>query len=85
MEKLIGVITHYYPKIKVGVIELSDNLNVGDKIRVKGEKTDFEQIVDSIQVEHQNIENARKGEVIGIELKEAAKESDKVYKLVTSS
>lgn len=85
MEKLIGVITHYYPKIKVGVIELSDNLNINDKIRVKGEKTDFEQIVGSIQVEHQNIENARKGEVIGLEMAEPASENDKVYKLATSS
>jgi len=49
-EKLIGKVTHYYGKIGVGIVELSGNLKVGDKIHLKGHSTDFEQEVDSIQV-----------------------------------
>lgn len=79
-EKLVGVITHYYPKIKVGVIELADNLSVGDKIRIKGNSTDFEQIVSSIQVEHRDIQQAKKSEVVGIGLDQPASENYKVYK-----
>ncbi|HOK17279.1 MAG TPA: translation elongation factor-like protein [Candidatus Paceibacterota bacterium] len=78
-EKLIGKITHYYGKIGVGIIELSDNLKVGDKIHIKGHSTDFEQVVDSIQVEHENVNSAKKGEVIGLKVKDKVKEGDEVY------
>jgi len=78
-EKLIGKITHYYGKIGVGIIELSDNLKVGDKIHIKGHSTDFEEVVDSIQVEHENVNSAKKGEVIGLKVKDKVKEGDEVY------
>ncbi len=78
-EKLIGKITHYYGKIGVGIIELSDNLKVGDKIHIKGHSTDFEEVVDSIQVEHENVNSAKKGEVIGLKVRDKVKEGDEVY------
>ncbi len=78
-EKLIGKVTHYYGKIGVGIVELSGNLKVGDKIHLKGHSTDFEQEVDSIQVEHENVDSAKKGEVIGLKVKDKIKEGDEVY------
>lgn len=81
-EKLIGKITHYYGKIGVGIIELSAPLKVGDEIHIKGHTTDFNQKIESMQIEHQNIERAKKGDVIGVKLTEMVHEGDEVYLVV---
>lgn len=78
-EKLIGKITHYFSNIGVGIIELSDELKVGDTIHVKGATSEFEQNVDSMQVEHQDIEKAKKGDAVGIKVKDKVREGDEVY------
>lgn len=77
-EKLIGKITHYYSAIGVGIVELSGSLKAGDMIHIKGKATDFEQTVDSMEVEHKPVEKAGKGDVIGIKVKEKVKEGDEV-------
>jgi len=80
-EKPIGKITHYFDKIKVAAIELSDSLLVGDEIHVKGNNTDFKQNVDSMQIEHESVEKAEAGKTVGMKLNEPAKENDLVYKV----
>jgi len=80
-EKPIGKVTHYFDKIQVAAIELSDALFVGDKIHVKGNDTDFEQTVDSMQIEHESVEKAEAGKTVGMKLSEPAKENDLVYKV----
>lgn len=80
-EKLIGKITHYYGKIEVGIVELSDTLKVGDTIHIKGASTDFTQTVDSMQIEHENVDVAKKKDVIGLQVKEKVREGDEVYKV----
>lgn len=80
-EKKIGKVTHYFSKIGVGVMELSGELKVGDKIHIKGATTDFEQKVDSMQIEHENVEKAKKGQSIGLKVSEPVREHDKVYKV----
>ncbi len=80
--KQIGKITHFFPKISVGVIEItSGTLKVGDRIRIKGKITDFEQEITSMQIEHQNVEEAEEGQSIGLKTNEPVKEHDVVYKL----
>ena len=79
MEKEIGKITHVFDKIDVGILELNSSLKVGDTIHILGNTTDFEQLVDSIQVEHKNIDNAKKGDIVGIKLNSKAKVGDKIY------
>ena len=81
-EKQIGKITHYFGKIGVGVLELSKGLKVGETIKVVGGDRDFTQEVSSMQIEHENIEAAKKGEAIGLKLDELAKPGDIVYKVV---
>jgi putative protease len=78
-EKLIGKITHYYSKINVAIVELSAPLKIGDKIHIKGHETDFSQSVSSMQIEHQNVEVAKKGEVIGLQVDQKIREGDEVY------
>jgi len=79
-EKLIGKISHYFGNINVGIIELTDTLKKGDKIHIKGHSTDFEQEIDSMQVEHQDIETAKSGDAVGIKVAQKVKEGDEVYK-----
>lgn len=78
-EKPIGKISHYYDKIGVGIIELAGILKVGDTVQIKGKDTDFEQAVDSMQIEHEPVEKAKKGDVIGIKMNQKVKEGDEVY------
>lgn len=78
-EKAIGKITHFYTKIGVGIIELSSPLKVGDKIKIKGHSTDIEQDVDSIQVDHAEVEEAKKGDVIGLKVSDKVREGDEVF------
>jgi hypothetical protein len=76
----IGRITHFFSKISVAVVELTTPLTVGDRILVKGPSTDFEQIVESIQIEHKKIQGAEAGQSIGLKLAQQARERDAVYK-----
>lgn len=80
--KLIGEVSHYFDKIGVAVIDLINSLKKGDTIRIKGgESTDFNQIVESMEVEHQKIEKAKKGDSVGLKIKEKVREGYKVYKI----
>lgn len=76
----IGRITHFFSKINVAVIELKARLNVGDTIAIKGPNTDFEQVVDSMQIEHENVQHAEKGQSIGLKVAQRVRETDAVYK-----
>ena len=82
-EKLVevGRVTHFYPKISVAIVELKASLNIGDKILIKGATTNFEQTVESMQIEHKNIERAEAGQIIGLKVKERVRENDKVYRI----
>lgn len=79
--KLIGKITHYFGNIGVGVIELSDTLKVGDTIRIVGGETDFTQTVESMEIEHEKVKAAKKGDSIGLKVEQKVREGYKVYKL----
>jgi hypothetical protein len=76
----VGRITHFFSKIDVAVVELTASLVVGDNILVKGPSTDFEQTVESMQIEHKNIPKAEAGQSIGLKLTQRARERDAVYK-----
>ncbi|MFQ5808642.1 MAG: hypothetical protein ACE5JM_03395 [Armatimonadota bacterium] len=77
--RLVGTITHYFGGISVGIIELTDTLRVGDTIRIKGATTDFTQSVASMQLEHEQVEEAAAGQTIGIKVDERVREGDEVF------
>ncbi|MEA2037752.1 MAG: EF-Tu/IF-2/RF-3 family GTPase [Nanoarchaeota archaeon] len=78
----LGKVTHYFTKMGVCVIEITNgSLKVGDKIKIKGATSDFEQDIDSMQIEHEKVEEAKAGQSIGLKVKEHVREHDKVYKV----
>ena len=80
--KLVGEVTHYFGKIGVAVLKLSDTLKVGDQIKiVDKEGEEFTQTVDSMQIEHENVPEAKAGDLIGLKVIQKVREGDKVYKL----
>jgi len=77
----VGEVTHYFTKISVAVIEVSSPLKVGDQIAIKGMTTNFEQTIDSMQVEGENIEEANPGDDIGMKVADRVRKVDIVYRL----
>ena len=80
-EEEIGKVADYFAKIEVAAIDLTGTLAVGDTIRIKGYTTDFTQLVESIQIEHQNVQKAGPGDSIGIKVKDRVRDHDAVYKV----
>lgn len=76
----IGNITHFFSKINVAVVELTLPLSLGDHILIKGPSTDFEQTVDSMQIDRKAIPRAEGGQSIGLKVLQIARVKDVVYK-----
>jgi translation elongation factor EF-1alpha len=78
-EREIGKIAHFFSNIGVAVIELTDNLKVGERIHIQGATSDFEQEVTSMQIEHEPVAEAKVGEAIGLKVNEKVRDGDKVF------
>jgi putative protease len=81
-KKLIGKISHYYGKIGVAVVDLTDKLSVGDTISIEGAVTNMRQTVDSMEIEHKKIKMAKAGDSIGLKVNDKVREGDAVYRIV---
>ena len=75
----IGKITHFFSKIGVAVVELTGNLKTGDTIVIAGRGREFEQPVDSMQVEHEAVAVAKPGDAVGLKVAQVVKPGDAVY------
>lgn len=73
---VIGIVTHYFPKVNAAVIKLKKPLAVGDTVVIKGSTTDFKQKIESMQIDHVAISKAKKGDEIGLEVKDRVREHD---------
>jgi translation elongation factor EF-1alpha len=79
--KKIGIVSNFFDQVSVAAIKLDAELNVGDTIRFVGGETDFEQTVNSMQVQKDSIESAKKGDEIGLKVKERVRKGYKVFKI----
>ena len=79
--KEVGKVTHYFGRISVAAVRLTGRLQLGDHIYVLGSTSDFEQEVTSIQLEHEPIEVAEKGQEIGVHMAKRARRGDTVYRV----
>jgi putative protease len=80
-EHEVGKVTHYYSHIGVAVVKLTDSLSKGDKIKIAGHTTNLEQTVDSMQIEHNELEKAKKGQEIGLKVADKVREHDTIFKV----
>lgn len=81
-EKEIGYVSNYFSKISVAAVEITDGtLSVGDTLHFKGHTTDFQTKLESMQIEHQSVSKAQKGDSIGLKVSEKVRKEDKVYKV----
>lgn len=80
--KEVGRVTHYFSKIGVAVVELSDKLSVGDRILIRGMTTNVEQAVDSMQIDRVDIESAEAGKSVGLKVEDRVREGDSVYRIL---
>lgn len=82
-EKKVGEVIRYFSKINVAAIRLTEgSLRVGDKIHIVGHTTDITQMVDSMQIENKNVQEAGPGADIGVKVKDRVREHDSVYRVV---
>ena len=79
-EKEIGEISNFFEHVSAAAIKLKAPLKVGEKVHIKGGDTDFEQVVDSMQIDRKPIKAAKKGDEIGIKVDEKVRKGYKVYK-----
>ncbi len=79
--KPIGKVIHYYDKISVAIVALSDKMKVGDKIKIEGGKNEFDQTVDSMEIDRKPVDSAGPGNAVGIKVKEKTGEGALVLKI----
>ena len=81
-EEKIGTVANYFAKVGVAAITITEgSLKVGDRVQFKGSTTDFEQSIDSMQVEHQEVQEAQTGDSVGLKAKERVRKGDTVYRV----
>lgn len=81
MDKSVGKVAHYYDKIMVGALVLTNPLAIGDTIKIKGHGREFSQKVTSMQINHQAVSKAKRGEDVAIMVEQPVKEKDEVFKV----
>jgi len=79
-EKEIGEVSNYFEHVSAAAIKLKAPLKVGDTIRIKGGEKDFEQKVESMQIDHKPVTSAKKGNEIGILVKNHVRKGYKIFK-----
>ncbi len=80
-EKAIGKVSDFFSRPVVAGIELTAGLKTGDRIRIKGHTSDIELTVDSMQIDNVNVNEAKKGDAIGIKVPDRVRRGDTVYKI----
>ena len=79
-EKQIGEVSNYFDHVNAAAIKLSAPLKVGDKIKITGGETEFEQTVKSMQIDRKEVKSAKKGDEIGVIVGQKVRKGYKVFK-----
>ena len=80
-EKQIGTVSNYFEHVKVAAIKLTTALKTGETIRIAGGEVNSTQPIKSMQIQHDKVETAKKGDEIGIKVKNKVRKGYKVYKV----
>ncbi len=79
-QNIVGIVTHYFPRVKAAAIKLKAPLKLADTVKIKGHTTDFIQVVKSLQINRQPISMAKRGQEIGLLVNSRVRRKDIVYK-----
>jgi putative protease len=82
MERRIGYVTHYYNHLSVAVLELTDELKVGDTLHLLGHTTNFTQPVESMEIEHQPVQSVKPRAEVALKVMDKVRKGDAVYKVI---
>ena len=85
MRVQVGTITHYFNKIRVAVLGLSGELQVGDRIHILGNTTDFEQVITSMEIDHKKVNSVKPGDDVALKVRDIVRSGDTIYKVVEDS
>ncbi len=77
--KEIGKVTHFFDHISVAVLALADKVRVGDTVHFLGHSTDFKMEVTSLQIEHKEVKEAKKGDDVALKVTQRVHPNDKVF------
>ncbi len=80
-KKLIGKVTHFFTNINVALIELSDTLKVGEELSFEGSTSNFQQKIESMQIDRKDVPEAKAGDAVGVRVKERVRPGDQVFRL----
>ena len=81
MTKELGKVSHWYDKINVAVIKLAGTLKKGDKVKFKHGEEEIEETINSMQIDHENVDAGKKGDEIAVKLSQKEKEGTVVYRV----
>lgn len=82
-EQKVGEVVKFFAKPSVAAVKiLEGEIRVGDRIKIKGHTTDFEDQISSIEIDNKPVEKAGPGQLVGIKVKERVREKDIVWKIV---
>lgn len=77
--KPIGSVTHYFGKLGVAIVKFKKEIEAGTRVRFKGATTDFEETTSSMQHDHKAVKSAKKGQEVGILVRDKVREGDEVF------
>jgi len=82
-EKMVGVVIQYFAKVEAAAVQITEGeIKIGDTLHFKGATTDFEQNIDSMQIDRDSIQSATTGQAVGIKVRERVRPNDKVFLLI---
>jgi putative protease len=82
-EEQVAVIVKFFAKPSVAALEVtSGTIKTGDLLRYKGHTTDFTEQITSMEIDNQQVDEAKVGDLVGVKVKDRVRENDKVYRVV---
>jgi selenocysteine-specific translation elongation factor len=80
-EEEVGKVSDFFARPVVAGIDLTGKLKVGDTIHIKGHTTDMEFIVNSMQINNVDVQEARAGDSVGIKVADRVRRGDTIYRV----
>ena len=77
----IGKVSQFFAKPVVAGIVMSGEMKKGDRVHIKGHTTDLEMVIDSMQINNANVDEAKSGDEVGMKVPDRVRPGDTVYRV----